>query len=198
MIGKAAGYYKWFNGAGADMIKLKAPQVESGNHYVNNPPGTVVTPEMVMAQISKYDQPERRGHLYGAIIASLKNYIKDKKGGKYAEYQLALCLHYEGDLSQPLHNVVYDDFNRRNHAAFDGIVNDEILDNIIRIRLYPIKVDSVAALAKEIARIATLSLNLGYEFEKENRLLTKEEAYQQLGHSASLFKAILEYVNAPK
>jgi hypothetical protein len=30
MIGKAAGYYKWFNGAGADMIKLKAPQIESG------------------------------------------------------------------------------------------------------------------------------------------------------------------------
>jgi len=48
--------------------------------------------------------------------------------------------------------------------------------------------------AKEIARIANLSMALGYKLEDENRILTKEEAYQQIGHSASLFKAILEYV----
>ena len=34
---------------------------------------------------------------------------------------------------------------------------------------------------------------LGYRLEDENRVLTREEAYQQLGHSASLFKGILEY-----
>jgi hypothetical protein len=33
----------------------------------------------------------------------------------------------------------------------------------------------------------------GYRREDENRLLTKKEAYQQLGHSASLFKAVFEY-----
>jgi len=38
-------------------------------------------------------------------------------------------------------------------------------------------------------------MTLGYKLEDENRILTKEEAYQQLGHSASLFKAILEYVS---
>ena len=47
---------------------------------------------------------------------------------------------------------------------------------------------------KEIARIANLSMKLGYQLEKENRMLTKEEAFVQLGHSASLLKAILEYV----
>jgi hypothetical protein len=36
---------------------------------------------------------------------------------------------------------------------------------------------------------------LGYKLEDENRLLTKEEAYQQVSHSASLFKAILQYVS---
>ena len=49
-------------------------------------------------------------------------------------------------------------------------------------------------LAKEIARIANLPLKLGYRLEAENRLLTKEEAYIQLGHSTSLLKAILRYV----
>jgi hypothetical protein len=43
-----------------------------------------------------------------------------------------------------------------------------------------------------------LSLRLGYKLQKENRFLTKDEAYEQLGHSASLFKAILDYVNSPK
>ena len=32
------------------------------------------------------------------------------------------------------------------------------------------------------------------EFQDETRLLTKDEAYEQISHSASLFKAILEYV----
>jgi len=66
------------------MAKLKAGDIERHNHYVNNSPETVVTPEMVLDQSRKYNQIDKSGHLYGAIIASLKDYIKDKKGGKYA------------------------------------------------------------------------------------------------------------------
>jgi len=49
-------------------------------------------------------------------------------------------------------------------------------------------------LAKEVARIATLSVALGYKLEDENRILTKKEADGQISDSASLFKAILEYL----
>jgi hypothetical protein len=42
-IAKAAGYEKWFNAAGADIAKIKAGAVEKRNHYVNNPPDTVVS-----------------------------------------------------------------------------------------------------------------------------------------------------------
>ena len=52
-IAKVAGYKKWFNATGADMAKLKAGKVEKLNHYVNNPRGTTVTPEMVFQQISQ-------------------------------------------------------------------------------------------------------------------------------------------------
>ena len=69
----------------------------------------------------------------------------------------------------------------------------QILGNLDRIRVYPISITSEDALAKEIARIANPSMALGYKLEDEKRLLTKEEAYDQLSHSASLFKAILEY-----
>jgi hypothetical protein len=34
---------------------------------------------------------------------------------------------------------------------------------------------------------------LGYKLEDENRVPTKEEAYQQMSHSASLLKAIIKY-----
>ena len=49
-------------------------------------------------------------------------------------------------------------------------------------------------LAKEIARIANDARELGRKLRKENRDMTKEEAYRQLGHSASFLKAILVYV----
>lgn len=194
-IAKTTGYKKWYNATGADMAKLKAGNVERLNHYVNNPPGTVITPEMVFQQIKKYNnKSDIRGHLYGAIIASVRDYLKEKQKGKYGEYHLAFCSHYVGDLSQPLHNTLYNSYNRKNHETTDGIINDEVLDNIDKIKIYHIKIESEEDLANEIARIANLSLKKGYQIQDEKRLLTKEEAYEQISHSASLLKAILRYV----
>jgi len=194
-IARVTGYEKWFNANGADMAKLKAGDVEKQNHYVNNPRGTIVTPEMVLQQAKNYnDATDIMGHLYGAIIASVRDYLKAKYEGKYGEYHLAFCAHYVGDLSQPLHNTLYNSYNRKNHGTTDGIINDEILDNVDKIKIYPIKIESEKDLANEIARIANLSQKKGYQIQDEKRLLTKDEAYEQISHSASLFKAILEYV----
>ena len=140
-VAKVAGYYKWFNACGADMAKLKAGEIEAHNHYVNNPPGRVVTPEMVLAQVEKYNSVDENGHLYGAIIASVRDYILEKRKGKYREYHLAFCAHYVADLSMPLHNTVYSAFNRKNHSTIDGIINDEVLNNLHDIRIYPITID---------------------------------------------------------
>lgn len=195
-VAKVAGYQKWFNAAGADIAKIKIGHKEGHNHFVNNSRGTVVTPEMIFAQVEKYNQIDPSGHLYGAIIASVRDYIEVKKKGRYAEYHLAYAAHYIGDLSMPLHHTLYEDFNKRNHSKMDGIVNDEVFDNLDKIKIYPIEIKTEQDLAKEIARIANQSLVLGYKLEDEGRMLTKEEAYQQLTHSASLMKAVLEYVDA--
>ena len=193
-IAKAAGYQKWYNAAGADIAKVKAGDKEGYNHYTNNPPDTVVTPKIILDQVAKYNDPtDEKGHLYGAIIASFRDYKSAKATGKYGEYHLAYCAHYVGDLSMPLHNTIYDSFNRQHHNAMDGIVNDEVLDHPERIRIYPIQIKSEDDLVREIARIANLSMKMGYRLESENRMLSKEEAYVQLGHSASLLKAILDY-----
>ncbi len=193
-IAKAAGYEKWYNAAGADISKIKAGDIEKKNHYVNNPPRTIVTAEMVLGQITSYNDPGNiNGHLYGAIIASIREYRTTTKKGKYAEYHLAFCAHYVGDLSQPLHNTLYNDYNKHNHTATDGIIEDEVLYNLPLIEIYPITIDSEANLACEVARIANLSINLGYQLEKEGRMLSRQEAYGQISHSASLFKAILKF-----
>jgi len=196
-IARAAGYYKWFNATGADMAKLKAGELEVHNHFVNNPKTATVTPAMVFAQIEKYNRIDPFGHLYGAIIASLRDYQKKVLEGKYGEYHLGFCAHYVGDLSQPLHNTEYNDFNRTHHQTFDGIINGEVLLNPDKIRIEKIVIRSEADLAREIARIAEDARKLGYRLEAENRILTPEEAYRQIGKSASLFRGILNYLKVP-
>jgi hypothetical protein len=194
-IAKAAGYEKWYNAAGADITKIKSGNVEKKNHYVNNIPGTMVTPEMVMKQADRYNKPlDLKGHLYGAIIASIREYRNTTKTGKYAEYHLAFCAHYGGDLSQPLHNTLYNAYNRKNHVATDGIIEAEVLYNLPLIEIYPIEIHSEMDLAEEVARIANLSIKLGYQLEKEGRMLSRQEAYQQVSHSASLLKGILNWL----
>jgi hypothetical protein len=196
-VAKAARYKNWYNAAGADIAKLKAGDIEKKNHYYNNYANVPVTDTLVLGQVKAYDSPsDDEGHLYGAIIASVREYLKKKSNGKYAEYPLAYAAHYIADLSQPLHNVEYDDFNKARHNANDGIINEGLLDKVPEIEkhMYEIKLSSdhfEADLAKEISRIANLSRQLAIKIKAENRDMTKEEVYIQLGHSASLLKAVL-------
>lgn len=203
-VAKAAGYYKWYNATGADIAKIKAGRIEKNNHYVNNARKVQVTQAFVLNQARKYNDPkDTEGHLYGAIIESLRAYVRTTQKGKCAEYHLAFCAHYIGDLSQPLHNIPFDKFNKVHHSANDGIVEKEVLAKIrtIKANMSPIKLRPAyfeKDLAQEIARIANRARKLGYKLKKEDRDLTEEEAYRQLGQSASLLKAVLEYVDSIK
>jgi hypothetical protein len=196
-IAKAAGYQYWFNAAGADITKIKAGAMEEKNHYYNNYENVPVTDKLVLGQAKLYNSPsDEEGHLYGAIIAALRDYQKKNSAGKFAEYPMAFAVHYIGDLSQPLHNRPYDHFNQTHHSSNDGIVDEDILDKIKEIEknMYEIKLSKdnfEGDLAKEIARIANISRQLGMKLKADSRDMTKEEAYAQLGHSASLLKAVL-------
>ncbi|MGA2781387.1 MAG: hypothetical protein ABSF13_05630 [Smithella sp.] len=203
-ICKSAGFDMWYHCAGPDIAKIKAGNIESYNHWFNNTAEAEITPQMVMDQIERYNKRNKildpEGHLLGAIIASLRAYEKDHRSGKYALYHLVYCAHYIGDLSMPLHNIDYDDFNEEHHDANDGIVEDTILKEPEKMtgHMYPItlsKKDFEADLAREIARIANLSRKLGYKLREGKRDMTKQEAYVQLGHSASLLRAVLQHYN---
>jgi len=200
-IARAAGYEYWFNAAGPDLAKIKAGDLESYNHWFNNNRGMEVTPQMAMSQIPRYNRycpRDAEGHLYGAIIAALREYARSIDSGKYGEYHLAYAAHYMGDLSNPLHNTPYDDFNRVHHAANDGIVDKTVMEHPERITgcMYAVTLRNdrfEADLSREIARIANLTRRLGYTLRKQDRDMTPEEAYAQLGHSASLLKAVLKH-----
>lgn len=195
-VAKAAGYGKWYNAAAADIAKAKMGAREGHNHYHMSPHGTVITPEMVFEQARRYDRIDFEGHLYGAIIASFRDYLKTRKAGKYAENQMAYLIHYVGDLSMPLHHSPSSAFSRKYHAANDGIIDQEVLENLKKIRVYDLSIGSEQDLAVAVARIANLSKTLGQKLEREGRLMTRAEAYAQISHSASLLKAILGYVRS--
>lgn len=198
-VAKAAGYSGWYNAAGPDLAKVKAGAVEQRNHFCNNSGGATVTPELVLAQTARYNDPrDAEGHLYGAIIAALRAYERARREGWYAEYHLAYAAHYLGDLSMPLHNLPYDDFNRTRHDRNDGIVDHGVLAELapLRRQMRPVVLGDATFerdLAREIARIATGARALGERLRRERRDLTVAEAYGQLGQSAALLRAVLDH-----
>jgi hypothetical protein len=200
-IAQAAGYESWYNAAGPDIAKMKFGSTEGTNHWCNNTAGFEVTPSFVQEQVSRYNKAsDQEGHLYGAIIASLRAYLQAKDDGKYAEYNMAFCAHYIGDLSMPLHNAPYGEFNEARHNANDGTVEASALDRVGLLRkvMYPIAVHDEADLAREIARIANIARRLAVKLQAENRDMTPAEAYTQLSNSASLLKAVLYYAKGKK
>jgi hypothetical protein len=198
-VAEAAGFDLWYSSAAPDVAKSKSEfrAVEEKNHYYNNNGDKEVDETLVMGQISRYNQPDDvEGHLYGAIIGAVRAYQAESATGKYAEYPLVFCAHYIGDLSMPLHNTVYDDFNKTRHSINDGIIESSVRNNIgyIQRNIEDIPLASESDLARAIAKVANTSRELGHTLRKEKRDMTQSEVYAQVIRSASLFKAILKYV----
>jgi hypothetical protein len=217
---KAAGLDDYaYLAVGPDMAKEKAGDAEGLNHYNNTRRGEKVTAEMVLSQFRDYNKTkDDNGHLYGAIVASVTDYLVRNAGGKYAMYPLGYAGHYIGDLSMPLHNVEYDEFNKLNHSANDGIVEeagpkDERTEAKvariaaeIRKRMAKFPAPKIAGDIKEfypdlaagIAAVANRSIAIGREMQDAappRSRMTDDEAYDQLALSAQLLKAVYQAVS---
>ena len=201
-VGVAAQFDQAYNLAGPDVAKLKANTVEEYNHWVDNSETTAITKAFIKGQIQKYNlgtEREKTGHLYGAIVAAIRAYQDESAAGKFATYHLVYAGHYIGDLSMPLHNIDNSLLDTLpNHYDNDHIIENEIITNMDKVKLFPMTIKNEDDLIHNIAIIATRSKDLGYKLLKEKRNMTKEEAYQQISQSASLFKAVLEYVGYSK
>jgi hypothetical protein len=198
-IAEAAGFELWYSAAAPDVAKSKSEfrPAEEKNHYFNNNAGKEVDASMVMEQVARYNQPDDvEGHLYGAIIGAVRAYQAESATGKYAEYPLVFCAHYIGDLSMPLHNTAYDDFNKNRHSINDGIIESSVRNNIgyIQRNIEDITIKNESDLAREIAKVANTSRRLGIKIREEKRDMTQSEVYTQVIRSSSLLKAVLKYV----
>jgi hypothetical protein len=100
--------------------------------------------------------------------------------------------HYIGDFSRPLRDIVYGKFNADHHSLNDGIVENEIRSNLDKVVLYPISIKNENDLIQNIVRITRKAKDLGFKPKKEDRDMSKKEAYEQLSDSASLSRAILK------
>lgn len=198
-VGTAAGFKLAYNLAAPDVAKLKAKDIENFNHYCNVPEATTITADMVRKQVDKYNSTDdSEGHLYGAIVAAVREYQNSVKRGKYGDYNLVYAGHYIGDLSMPLHNMDYNDFNKKNHTVNDATIENEVAANLDKIKITPIKIANEDDLINAIVKLANDSKAFAYQLQKENRNMTKDEAYSRISKSASLLKAVLEYVNYNK
>lgn len=195
-IAKAAGFTRYYTVVGPDITKLKC-QTEQSNHWYDAEKNETITPETVKKQIALYDTDgDTKGHVLGSIVASFRKYLeKSGASSKDNYYYLAFTAHYIGDMSNPLHESVYDDFNKQHHQANDAMIEQEVMDNIREIKISRITIKSEEDLIKEIAAIAEGARILGYKLRDENRDMTKKEAYMQVSKSASLLKAVMEYAN---
>ncbi len=198
-VAEAAGFDLWYSAAAPDVAKSKTEfkAAEEKNHYFNNNAHREVDEAIVMAQVERYNKPDDlEGHLYGAIIAAVRASESERESGKYAEYPLVFCAHYIGDLSMPLHNTEYDEFNTNHHSTNDATIEGSVRNNIgyIQRNMRAMTIKSEADLAREIAKVANAARRLGYKLRAENRDMTQDEAYRQVIESASLLKAVLVYV----
>lgn len=216
---KAAGLDDYaYLAVGADMAKEKAGDIERGNHYCNTPRGVKITPKMVLSQVRDYNRPgDSDGHLYGAIIAALQDFMARRDSGKYAMYPFGYAAHYIGDLSMPFHNIPVDEFTRKNHAANDGIIEMNVSRNestdakvarlAAEIRKRMAKLPSISfssdattfqrEVAAEIAAMANKASVLAYSIKEATHgrsCMTEEEAYSQLAQSARLLKGVAEAI----
>lgn len=201
-VGTAAQFDQAYNLAAPDVAKLKADTVEEYNHWVDNSETTTITKALIKGQIQKYNlgtEREKGGYLYGAIVAAVRAYQDESGAGKFATYHLVYAGHYIGDLSMPLHNIDNSLLDTLpNHYDNDHIIENEVATNMDKIKLSPMTIKNEDDLIQNIVLIATKSKDLGYKLLKEKRNMTKEEAYHQISQSASLFKAVLEYVRYSK
>lgn len=175
-----------------DILVTKWP-TEAGNHYTFIP-GTKITTSDVLAQVGLYDKEDTQGHLYGAVVAST-NIVRSKLiNGTRPDYSYSFLAHYVGDLSQPLHNSPYDEFNIANHNRIDGIV-DKLPNLTKRVAacITPLHIQNDYELLGAVARLADNAKAADIALRVEG-VMSQSDAIKLLGKSAALLRAISKYV----
>jgi hypothetical protein len=165
---------------------------EGPNHYSNQ--AAPITPADVLRQVDRVDRADAAGHVYGAIVVSARHVAAALASDKRPNYAYGFLAHYVGDLSQPLHNSPYDAFNQQHHRRIDGLVEQvPNLPAAIAARMRPLHLRNEAELATAIADVANAARAADVRLRHSGDM-SQDEALDLLGRSASLLRAINDWV----
>ena len=173
-----------------DVLSIKLTS-EAANHYssINK---TQITAKDVLEQTERYNQIDKDGHLYGAIIVSSTHVYDRLVNNVRPDYYYSFLAHYVGDLSQPLHNSPYDAFNRFYHNHIDGLVND--LPNLTKRIIIHMDKQNITNNTDIVNAVVTLANDARAADRKlRQQGLLHDDALKLLGKSASLLYAINIY-----
>lgn len=207
-IERAAGLKSYHNACAPDVSKTimvlnKIRKSEGQAHFYDaaKPPTRAnVDEQLEMLGQSRDECPD--GYILGAIVNTVRKSKSWTEQGKFDDYNYGTLGHYIGDLVQPLHMSVYDDFNRKNHLAVDHVLNhNEVKWDADGVPLIAaeLKVDDTLTFADEEALISHMlvlaneSYELGLKLRKEDRIITHEEAIDRASKAATFFRACLKY-----
>ncbi len=190
-IERTAGLRSYQNACAPDVSKTvsainKLRKSDGQGHFYDAakaPTRKDVDEQLEMIGQSRDDAPD--GWILGGIVNATRKSKAWTEMGRFDDYNYAILGHYIGDLSQPLHMSVYDDFNKKHHLNVDQTLNHS-----------EVKWDDDGArlIAKEMTVDDSMqSYELGQKLRAENRELTHDEALARANRSATFFRAVMRY-----
>lgn len=207
-IERAAGLMSYQNACSPDVAKTIAAMNKikkndgQGHFYDASKPPTRKDVEEQLEMIGQSRDECPDGYILGGIINSVRKSKAWTEMGRFDDYNYAILGHYCGDLSQPLHMSVYDDFNRKHHLNIDQTLNHGDVkwdvDGVPMITKEMTVDDSVRFNSEDeiidyMLQIANESYDLGQKLRKEDRELTHDEAIARVNRSATFFRALMRY-----
>jgi hypothetical protein len=207
-IERTAGLRSYQNACTPDVSKTvsainKLHKTDGQGHFYDAakaPTRQDVDAQLEMIGMSRDDAPD--GWILGAIVNATRKSKAWTEMGRFDDYNYAILGHYIGDLSQPLHMSVYDDFNRKHHLNVDQTLNHSEVkwdDDGARLIAKEMTVDDSMKITNEdqlideMLKIANESYELGQRLRAENRELTHDEALARANRSATFFRAVMKY-----
>jgi hypothetical protein len=155
----------------------------SFKHYVNNERGKTITAN----DFSNGDT--ENGDLYKKIY-DLSKIVFDKKPLSTTDRED--LIHLLGDLSNPMHNVIYEGYNKKHHREYD---NTDLGKSCVKVN----SVDSIQNHAQFIdvaVKLANDAKRIGYsDIDADSMADTQNEACSLASQSATMIKAIVIRIN---
>lgn len=148
-------------------------------HYVNNDRDKTITAD----DFSSGDTSN--GDLYNKIYDLSKKVYENRKLNNLEKEDL---IHLLGDLSNPMHNVIYKGYNKKHHKEYDSI---DLGKSCVKANSVDL-IQTHQQFIESAVKLANDAKSAGYtDIDNDNMNATQADACKLASQSATLIKAIV-------